>query len=188
MRTLKQACRRVAVAFAVAGLIGAQLAIMGGTAHADVPAGVANVKVQKRELIVQVPVNGQDNKIALLPRQTPDGEPSIEVIDLDDHELRALDGCSYLDLNDVGCPLRDTTEFFVSVADGNDTVANFVDLPGQIIAGPGNDTVLDGPGDQQVQLDQGDDMSRSSLTTSGRLGRRSAPRARRHGVAAGTAY
>jgi len=187
MRT-QQACRRVIVAIAVAGLVAAQLAIMSGVAQSAVPDGISTVKVQKRELIVEVPFNGQDNKIALLPKQSPNGLPFIEVIDLNDHELRALDGCAFLDLNDVGCPLLDTTEFFVSVADGNDTVTNSVDLPGQIIAGPGNDTVLDGPGDQQVQLDQGDDMSRSSLTTSGRLGRRSAPRARRHGVAAGTAY
>jgi hypothetical protein len=49
---------------------------------------------------VQVPFNGQNNKIELLPKQSPSSGPFIEVIDLNDHELRPLDGCVFVDLND----------------------------------------------------------------------------------------
>jgi Ca2+-binding RTX toxin-like protein len=146
------------VALAVAGLVATQLGVIGGPATAGVTPGVATVQVRNRELLVEVPFNGQSNRIALLPGQTQSG-PFIEVRDVNDHEVRALEGCVYLDLNAVGCLLRDTAAFVVSTADGDDTVTNYVDLPGQIIAGPGNDTVLDGPGDQRVQLDHGDDMS-----------------------------
>jgi Ca2+-binding RTX toxin-like protein len=159
MRTLQQVCRRGAVALAVAGAVAVQVTMTGGAAHAaDVLAGVATVEVRNRELFVQVPFNGERNGIVLLPISTPTG-PVIDVIDANGHELSPLEGCSSRNLSDVVCPLRDTTQFFVSTADGDDTVSNSLDLPGDIIAGPGNDVVRDGSGDQHVQLDQGDDVS-----------------------------